>query len=149
MSVGPRRRGRELALSVLFQMDVNPMEPAEGFERVRLAFPDQIRPSAPALRFAEELVAGVAEHRESLDAAIRAASHHWRLERMGRVDRSILRLAAFELLHGPETPARVVLNEAVELAKRYGAEDSRAFVNGVLDNLARRREPDPTGDPAA
>jgi len=138
-----------MALAVLFQMDVNPMEPAEGFERVQLAFPKELHPSAPALRFAEELVAGVEEHREDLDAAIRASSHHWRLERMGRVDRSILRLAAFELLHGSETPARVVLNEAVELAKRYGAEDSRAFVNGVLDNLARRRASDPAGGPGA
>lgn len=139
MSVGPRRCGRELALAVLYQAEFNPVEPEEGLERVRDAFQDELRAPPEAREFARSLVEGVVARREGLDAAIREASHHWRLERMGRVDRVILRLAAFELFHQPETPARVVLNEAIELAKRYGAEDSRAFVNGVLDNLARSR----------
>jgi len=142
MGVGARRRGRQTALAVLFQTEANPLEPEEAVTRALASFPGELKAPEAAVGFARELVAGVAEHSDALDVAIRDASLHWRVERMGRVDRSILRLAAFELLHQPETPARVVLDEAVELAKRYGGEDSRAFVNGVLDGLARQARPE-------
>jgi N utilization substance protein B len=86
--------------------------------------------------FADELVIGCANSQEQLDAKIRGVSKHWRLERMARVDRNIIRLATYELMHQPDIPRRVTLNEAVELAKRFGNEESPAFVNGVLDRIA-------------
>lgn len=88
-------------------------------------------------RFANELVRGVGASLESIDDAIRGVSHHWRLERMARVDRNILRLATFELMSLPDVPQRVTLNEAVELAKRFGSDGSAGFVNGVLDGIAQ------------
>jgi N utilization substance protein B len=86
--------------------------------------------------YAEEIVGGVAESREALDVRITSASEHWRLARMNRVDRNVLRLATWELVHQHATPRAVILDEAVELAKRYGTEDSGAFVNGVLERIA-------------
>ena len=86
--------------------------------------------------YAEELVRGVLEERAEIDERIGRASDHWRIERMTRVDRNVLRLGAFELSRQPETPRAVILDEAVELAKRFGTEDSGAFVNGVLGRIA-------------
>ena len=85
--------------------------------------------------YLRELVAGVASHQEELDALIVRYSEHWRLERMTVVDRNLLRLAIFELLYQAKVPPKVVLNEAVELAKRFGSDDSSAFVNGILDRI--------------
>jgi transcription antitermination protein NusB len=85
--------------------------------------------------YLRELVAGVASHREELDALIARYSEHWRLERMTLVDKNLLRLAAFELLYQPKVPPKVVINEAIEMAKRFGGEDSGAFVNGILDQI--------------
>jgi N utilization substance protein B len=82
-----------------------------------------------------KLVEGVAAHQEELDDLIRQHSEHWRLERMAAVDRNLLRLALYELIHQPKIPAKVVINEAVELAKRYGSEESGAFINGILDRI--------------
>jgi len=82
-----------------------------------------------------KLVEGVEVHQQELDTLIRQHSEHWRLERMAAVDRNLLRLALYELLHQPEVPAKVVINEAVELAKRYGSEESGSFVNGILDRV--------------
>jgi N utilization substance protein B len=86
--------------------------------------------------FADSLVRGYGAQRQAIDDKIRAVSKHWRLERMSRVDRNIIRLGAYELLHVKDVPRRVTLNEAVELAKRFGNEESPAFVNGVLDRIA-------------
>lgn len=86
--------------------------------------------------YADEVVLGVAEDLPAVDEAIRKASTNWRLERMARVDRNVLRLGAWELLRRIEVPRAVILDEAVELAKRFGSEDSGAFVNGVLDRIA-------------
>lgn len=86
--------------------------------------------------YAERIVEGVAAELEAVDAAIRTASTNWRLERMARVDRNVLRLGAWELLKRDEVPRAVILDEAVELAKRFGSEDSGSFVNGVLDRIA-------------
>jgi len=83
----------------------------------------------------KRLVEGVAEHCEELDALISRFAEHWRVERMAVIDRNLLRLAAFELLYLPQTPPKAVINEAVELAKRYGSEDSGAFINGILDRI--------------
>ena len=86
--------------------------------------------------FANMLIRGWFERREKIDEVIRDVSQHWRLERMARVDRNILRLATFELMALEDVPRRVTLNEAVELAKRFGSESSAGFVNGVLDRIA-------------
>lgn len=86
--------------------------------------------------FANVLVRGVETSREAIDDKIREVSHHWRLERMTQVDRNILRMATFELMKLPDVPRRVTLNEAIELAKRFGTEGSAGFVNGVLDRIA-------------
>lgn len=80
-------------------------------------------------------------HREELDAYISRFSQHWRLERMASIDRAILRLAVFELLHCPEVPPKVVVNEAVEMGKRFGAENSSAFINGILDSFLKTIKP--------
>lgn len=86
--------------------------------------------------YADELVRGVTAEHEDADRRIQAASEHWRLERMARVDRNVMRLAVWELLHRPEIPRAVILDEAVELAKRFGGDNSGAFVNGVLSRVA-------------
>ncbi len=99
----------------------------------------QSQPVSDDMReFAERLVRGTVEHREELDRAISSTSERWRLERMAVVDRNILRLAAFELLHDPATPAAVVIDEAVRIAQRFGSGDSGKFINGVLDELRSR-----------
>ena len=87
-------------------------------------------------QFARELVSGVEEHRGRIDELIAVAAEHWKMPRLSRVDLNVLRLATFELLARPEIPAAVTLNEAIEIARRYGSEDSPSFVNGVLDHIA-------------
>ncbi len=130
--MGARRKGREAALQVLYAMDTS----GAGAEDALRAFWAHLAPSPEAEEFARVLVRGAAEHGPRIDETIRAVSHHWRLERMTRVDRNILRLATFELLALDDVPRRVTLNEAVELAKRFGSEGSAGFVNGVLDRIA-------------
>ncbi|MCA9512031.1 MAG: transcription antitermination factor NusB [Myxococcota bacterium] len=133
-----RHRSREVAVQVLFALDVHvakgPAPPAaqEVFDDVAAHFE---MPEA-ARAFAKELVTGVAQHRDALDALVREAARNWRLERMAVVDRNVLRLAAFELAFS-DTPVEVVIDEAVQLAKRYGDDPSPGFVNGVLDGVAR------------
>jgi len=86
--------------------------------------------------FADLLVRGTVEHLDEIDQAIQGVSTHWKIHRMACVDRNILRMAAYELFHVREVPKRVTLNEAIEIAKRYGAEESWAFINGILDKMA-------------
>jgi len=93
------------------------------------------------LSFAVELVQGTEGRRAEIDDVIQTASRNWRIDRMSRVDRNILRLAVGELLASPEVPTKVVINEAVELAKRYGAGEAPAFVNGILDRIAQGVRP--------
>ena len=130
--MGSRRRGREAALQVLYQIDLSGEDPEQAIS----AYFEYLSEGDEAQEFAGELVRGWAANRDAIDAKIRVVSRHWRLERMARVDRNVLRLATFELLFLPDVPRRVTLNEAVELAKRFGDEDSSAFVNGVLDRIA-------------
>jgi len=89
--------------------------------------------------FADHLLRGTLDHLEELDAQLVRQTAHWRLERLAAVDRNILRLAMFELLYDPETPPAVVIDEAIEIAKKFGAEESGRFVNGVLDGFVKRR----------
>jgi N utilization substance protein B len=125
-----RSRAREIALQVLFQEDLNPQsspEEGEALLQRRLKKPDLVE-------FSRGLVAGVRAHRAELDERIEKTAAHWSLHRMAATDRNVLRLGAYEMLYGG-TPGRVAIDEAVELAKRYGAAQSPQFVNGILDRL--------------
>jgi N utilization substance protein B len=132
-----RSRAREVALQLLFQRDHNPKiekPAAEQFARNRLR-------ETVLQVYCLQLFDGVVAHLEEIDKRLAAAADNWRLVRMATVDRNVLRLGAFELLFDKETPAAVAFDEAIELARRYGAADSAAFVNGVLDRLRREAEP--------
>jgi len=98
--------------------------------------PDDVVRGGETEQFARSLVAGVDDNRARIDELIEAAAEHWRLPRLSRVDLNLLRLAVFELLERAEIPAAVTINEAIEIARRFGSEDSPAFVNGVLDHIA-------------
>lgn len=134
--MGARRKAREAALQMLYQMDLS----AVSAEQAIATYWRTLASSHEGKDFADALVRGVHGRRDAIDGRLRDISRHWRLERMDRVDRNILRLAAYELEHLPDIPSRVTLNEAVELAKRFGHEGSAAFVNGVLDRIASVRE---------
>jgi N utilization substance protein B len=135
--MGSRRKAREAAVQMLYQMDVAGVDAERAIELFWANMATTPEGQAPEGQdFANELVRGYGETREAIDDRIRAVSKHWRLERMARVDRNIIRLGAYELLHVAAVPSRVTLNESVELAKRFGNEESAAFVNGVLDRIA-------------
>ncbi|RUM88129.1 MAG: transcription antitermination factor NusB [Thermodesulfatator sp.] len=131
--MGVRHKGRQIAVQVLYQWDVAGVPLAEALATYR----EHLNPAPEAFEFARELVEGVQEKKELLDTLISRYSRHWRLERMLATDRNILRLATYELLFRPDIPPKVSLNEAVELAKEFGSEDSPAFVNGILDAIYR------------
>jgi transcription antitermination protein NusB len=135
--MGTRRKAREAALQVLYQIDTASVPASEVEQSISSFFELYADPEDDAARdFAEKLVRGCAAHLEAIDAKIREVSRHWRIERMARVDRNVMRLAVHELMALPDVPRRVTLNEAVELAKRFGDENSASFVNGVLDKIA-------------
>ena len=128
-----RRESRRLALQVLYAADLSSAAaPDEVFDRVAENF--DLHPGA--LAFAKELVCGTMADRAAIDARIAAHARNWRIDRMAAVDRNLLRLAVYELLR-TDTPAQVVINEAVELARDFSGDRSPAFVNGVLDAIAR------------
>jgi N utilization substance protein B len=126
-----RSRCRDFALQVLYQAEYVGHRQGETIRFYRHF--EAVHGETPA--YLVKLVEGVTAHQEELDKLIRQHSEHWRLERMAAVDRNLLRLALFELIHVPEVPAKVVINEAVELAKKYGSEESGAFINGILDRV--------------
>jgi N utilization substance protein B len=132
-----RSRARDVALQLLFQRDHNPDVSRADIERfVR----DRLRD--PGLEpFCLALYDGVVAHLADIDERLAKAAENWRLPRMATVDRNVLRLGASELLFAPDTPAGVALDEAIELARRFGAADSPAFVNGVLDRLRKDLAP--------
>ena len=131
--MGARRKARELALQMLFEHDVAGTTPDDMFRRS-----DDLRNAPEGLRdFTKRLVSGTLEHRETLDSMISRQADHWRLMRMPIVDRNILRMALFELLHEPETPRPVVIDEALEIAKRFSTPRSSQFINGILDGVLK------------
>ena len=130
--MGTRTKARECAFQMLYQWDVT----REPMDRVAGLF-WQVRSSTPETRaMAERLARGGQAEVERLDEAITAASTNWRFERIAAVDRNILRIGAYELMKEPQTPSKVIIDEAVEMAKRFGEADSPSFVNGVLDHIA-------------
>jgi N utilization substance protein B len=135
--VGSRTRARECALQALYQLDTSGGSAEQALSGLFAHFEEV---DADARSFAEELVRGVTSERPAIDEIIQRYSQNWKLERMARVDRNVLRLGVFELLRCAEVPVRVTLNEAVELGKKFGSEESSAFVNGVLDRIAHGKE---------
>lgn len=134
-ATGIRRSGRAYALQLLYARDGDPATDVAG-AAVSWADAFELAIEPEAQLFARELVAAASEATERIDALIAAASKNWRIDRMSRVDRNILRLGTCELLAFASVPVKVVINEAVELAKRFGTAESSAFVNGVLDRVA-------------
>jgi len=130
---GARRSGREAALQMLFQMEASETPPEETIALFWRNFESE----PEGKPYADEIVRGVTEHRAAIDAAISNASENWRIERMTRLDRNLLRLGTFELMKRADVPSPVILDEAVELAKTFGTADSSVFINGVLARIAR------------
>jgi N utilization substance protein B len=133
--MGLRRKAREHALQLLFQQDSS-----QG--KILLEGSSALLPSAdkPVDDFVDRLIRGVTRHLSEIDSLIRKHAEHWSLERMALVDRNVLRIAVFELLYLDDIPAKVTLNEAIEVAKRYGDESSSAFINGILDRMLGEEE---------
>ena len=131
-----RSRAREVALQVLFQDDLNP---GANASRADAFLSGRLQGRTEVVEFARSLVLGVRRYRETLDSRLSDIADNWALGRMAATDRNVLRLGAFEILY-TDVPDRVAINEAVELAKRYGSAQSSQFVNGILDRLLTRRE---------
>jgi transcription antitermination protein NusB len=126
-----RRKARETALQSLFQSEFEDTLPAT-------LMGSKIDADEETLRYSRHLVEGVRSHLGSIDELIQTNSHNWKVYRMALVDKNILRIAIYEMVHSPEkVPVRAVINEAIELAKRFGSGDSRAFINGILDQIAK------------
>ena len=156
-TVGKRRLAREMAVRMLYQLDLGGTQLPQVFRHFDLSdfSGEPPRPSRgkatadpevaerrqervqEAFQYAQRLVTGAHENLAAIDELIRGQADHWRLERMPAVDRNILRLAIHELLSEPDVPKLVVVDEAIELAKKYGAEQSGRFVNGLLDGLIK------------
>jgi N utilization substance protein B len=138
--MGSRRQARELALQLLYQTELTGADPGE----MQLHSEAWQGASETVRGFADELLRGVIAHRQEIDDNLSRQTSHWRLERLATVDRNILRLALYELMYCDGTPAAVVIDEAIEIAKRFGAEESARFVNGVLDGFVKRRSSAPS-----
>jgi N utilization substance protein B len=133
--MGARRQARELALQLLYQNELTCAAP-EDMERHLEGWQAA---SVEIRSFADELLRGVLANLEEVDDLLRQQTAHWRLERLAMVDRNILRLAMYELLYRRDTPPAVAIDEAIEIAKKFGAEESPRFVNGVLDGFLKRK----------
>lgn len=133
--MGKRHRAREAAVQCLYQWEVTHAEP----ERILAGYWESCGAPEPQVRlFAEALFNGVVERAEQIDAMISEQTEHWRMERLGLVEKAILRLGVFELLFASDTPPAVVIDEAVELCKRFSGPEAGPFVNGVLDGIRER-----------
>ncbi len=130
--MGMRRKGRELALQALYQIDLSGEEVGSSLR----SFWEHCDAPSDARTFGEDLVGGVLGERPRIDELIAASSDNWRVDRLSHVDRNILRVATYELLCRRDVPASVAIDEAIEIAKRFGSDESPTFVNGVLDSIA-------------
>lgn len=143
--MGSRRRARQFAVQAMFQADFHQLSSAASLEHLWSGLMDasgfdegEAGPDSEEIEFTTRLVTGALENQSAIDALIETCSTNWRVSRMPLVDRNILRLAAFELQTCNDIPPNVSINEAIELSKRYGTADSRSFVNGIVDRLARQ-----------
>jgi N utilization substance protein B len=146
---GTRRQGRTLAFQVLFGLAFDPHFKTDQVS-LRRTFADNPAvmdcDSEEAVSFASQLFMGICEHLDAIDKVIGKHSDHWKIGRIGKVELAILRLALYEILHRQDIPLKVAINEAIELAKSFGDENSRAFVNGILDAVARAVDQGRLGD---
>ncbi len=126
-----RRKSREFALQVLYQLNITKQEAVTALTQ----FQEHFSRNGETDEFLKRLVLGVLEHCHEFDRLIEQYSENWRLDRINMIDRNILRMALFELLYCEEIPPKVTLNEAIDLGKRYGSEDSGSFINGILDRI--------------
>jgi len=136
--IGKRRAGREFAVQCLFQLDHNSTAFEEALPRILEFKKDdgtRLAPTGKAREFAEQLIRGVLSSQTEIDQRIRTAAQNFQLDRIGGVERAILRLAIYEMTHSLDVPPVVIINEALEIAKRFAAEDAAKFVNGVLDRI--------------
>ena len=131
--MGTRRKSRELALQALYQWSITRQDPFLILDQQKVNF----SPADEEDGFAQQIVVGVLEHYIHIDELIEKFSEHWRLDRISIIDRNILRMAIFELLFREDIPPKVTLNEAIDLGKRFGSEDSSAFINGILDRIQK------------
>ena len=131
--MGTRRKGRELALQALYQIEITGDASAAAVD----LFLSHFEGSAQAKEFARRLVSGVVSQRPDIDRLIEKCTENWKLMRIAKVDLLILRMAAYELIFCPDIPLNVSLDEAIEMGKRFGTGDSGSFINGVLDQLAQ------------
>ena len=142
--MGLRREARELALQMLYAIDTNQSTPL--FETLQI-FREEQTEIVPAVReFAEELVRGVLGRLETIDETIKERSKNWSLSRMPRVDLNVMRLAAFELMFRSDIPKKVSINEAIEIARKFGDKESPSFVNGILDEIQVCTKNDDAGE---
>ena len=135
----PRHRGREAALQMLYQWEVGRVPIADVCDRFWIEAPLDEPVAEDVRAFATQLAGGVVAHVNEIDPLITEAADHWRIERMHVMDRLILRLAVYEFLFESDTPGKVVINEALELARTFSADDSVRFINGILDAIRRTR----------
>lgn len=132
--MGTRRKSREIALQSLYQIEMSNQPPEEAFA----IFCQHFEVSKQSLSYARELVFGVRGKWDEINEMIGVHADNWRLERMSLVDRNILRVAVYELCCQKDIPARVVINEAIEVAKRFGTDESGPFINGILDAIQKK-----------
>ncbi len=130
--MGNRRKGRELALQALYQIEITGDSSPAALE----LFLSHFEGNPEAKDFARRLVSGVISQRQTIDRLIEESTDHWKLMRMAKVDLTILRMATYELVFCPDIPPNVSMDEAIEIGKRYGTDDSATFINGVLDHVA-------------
>ncbi len=137
--MGNRRQARECALQILYPADLASVPPGDGES---LFWEDQEEQSPPAevVEFTHRIVRGVWENRRRIDGIIEQFSVNWKMSRMPCVDRNVLRIGVYEFLHCPDIPVMVTINEAIELGKAYSTKESGAFINGILDRIARQVE---------
>ena len=131
--MGKRRKARESTLQILFQLEFDNTQP----EKVIDSFWTNKRATKEIMEHCRWLVEGITSHREDIDRLIQSVSSHWRIARMAIVDRNVLRIAVFELLHGGDLAPAIVINEAIEIAKKYSSEEGATFVNDILDAVKR------------
>ena len=141
--MGLRRRAREAALQLLYEIDLcqknsSDLSPESIRDDLLIQVNEDEEPLEPDMsQFCRDLVTGVARNVGEIDRLIESHSTHWKISRMALVDRNILRMAVFELLYCEDIPASVSINEAIEIGKRFGTEESGSFINGVLDHIAK------------
>ena len=147
-----RTRAREIAMQILFQVDLRGVEFLDEFDKtIDELCADECQGEADVSEFASRIVTGTIEHRDAIDVRLQAVTRNWDLRRMANVDRNVLRMAIYELSHCGDVPPKVTINEAIDLAKKYSTANSGGFVNGILDRVRidlEREQAEAAKDPA-